>query len=199
MRKNFLLLFLMALLPLASWAGDLGQATVVVDDVYYGSQEPTLRVAINGIPLVEGEDEDYTWNGLYYTNAECSGDGFESLKDAPIETVLYVKVVGAEKQTGFAIGSFKVKKAPLKLKVKTNAYFTKSYLGNDPDIAFADIEEDLTPENPNDDPVPSRLKYQETLADALTVGTGGFGYSYGIFFVVYYVLSDDDLARVRAY
>ena len=59
MKKNFLLLFLMALLPLAGWAEDISTASVAVGDVEYG----TTSI---GTPMVVWQGETLT-SGTHYT------------------------------------------------------------------------------------------------------------------------------------
>jgi len=47
MRKHFLILMLLALLPLAGWAADLKDYQVTVANVYYGvTTDPTVTIRV---------------------------------------------------------------------------------------------------------------------------------------------------------
>ena len=114
MKKNFLLLFLMALLPLAGWAEDISTASVAVGDVEYG----TTSI---GTPMVVWQGETltsithYTLDTKYYK--EVDGDKVvagTTLATLPVGTY-YVKVTGVPENgfNGEAYGEFKVTKATL--------------------------------------------------------------------------------------
>ena len=134
MRKNFLLLFLMALLPLAGWAVDLKNVLFEVGDITYGSDEaPTLYAQYQGDRLKEGED--YDWDGKYYSKADCSDAGTNQYWLLTAGKSYYVKITGVYTSpfTGENIASFKVNKAPLTLTLNTT--LSKTYGDDDPVIS----------------------------------------------------------------
>ena len=131
MKKNFLLLFLMALLPLAGWAEDISTASVAVGDVEYGTTSiGTPMVVWQGETLTSGTH--YTLDTKYYKEV----DGVKvvagtSLATLPVGTY-YVKVTGdpANGFNGEAYGEFKVTKAALTITVTMDpASPTKVYDG----------------------------------------------------------------------
>ena len=126
MRKNFLLLMLMALLPLTGWAQEsLSDAQVTVNPVYYNGSDqasPTMFVTLGETPLTAGTDYDIEG---WYSDATCETAVTEK-KDAGI---YYVKIKGDgtnyDDET-FAVGSFIINKASL------------TVTGNDVTITYGD-------------------------------------------------------------
>jgi len=113
MRKHFLLLMLMALLPLAGWAEDISTANVAVGDIEFGT--PTT-----GDPFVVWKGEElhspaqYLLQGYYkkVDNAYVSiGD---NLSEQPVGTY-YLKISGNPDNgfNGDAYGEFKIIKKQL--------------------------------------------------------------------------------------
>ena len=117
MRKNFLILMLMSLLPLAGWAEDISVADVAVGDITYGDAAPTtLLVVWKGETL--NKDTHYTWDGAFFDDAACTKASAAPLKAG----VHYIKIAGipAGGFSGEAVGSFTVNKAELTFTLKAN-------------------------------------------------------------------------------
>ena len=121
MRKHFLILMLMSLLPLAGWAEDISVASIAVGDITYGDAAPTkLFVVWKGETLkwTDGADPDdqYTWNKVIYDDAACTTVSANPLKAG----LHYVKIAGVTTEgfSGEAVGSFTVNKAVLTFTLK---------------------------------------------------------------------------------
>ena len=111
MRKHFLILMLLTLLPLANWAGDLRDATVVVKNIAYGATaKPEIQeVKIGNTELHESSDyavESWTdaeshVDYIYYTDAACAnpvknGDVYLKFNQLPVSTnPYYIKIISA--------------------------------------------------------------------------------------------------------
>ena len=135
MRKHFLLLFLMALLPLAGWAATLEDATIIVNDMVYGGAAPTVfKVQIGAVELNSSTDytADYT---RFYRDEACT----DLVKDEdqnpvaaaalPAGSYYYVKVSGdGANYSGYKGGKFFVNKKSITLDV-TLGTFVKYYDG----------------------------------------------------------------------
>ena len=135
MRKHFLLLFLMALLPLAGWAATLEDATIIVNDMVYGGTDPVVfKVQIGAVVLDASTDytADYT---RFYRDEACT----DLVKDEdqnpvaaaalPAGSYYYVKVSGdGANYSGYKGGKFFVNKKPITLDV-TLGTFVKYYDG----------------------------------------------------------------------
>ena len=129
MRKHFLLLFLMALLPLAGWAADFAtEAKVTVDDIYFGlnvakvGDVKYVTVKVNTNELTEGVDYNLEKTGSkvnYYTTAECTTKAsLASGSLTPVPSTYWVKIVPANNNnSNWAAGKVIVKKMPLKVTV----------------------------------------------------------------------------------
>lgn len=97
MRKHFLLLMLMALLPLAGWAADLDGSKIAISNHEYGTAT-ALSCAVQGDVYTENTDftVDYT---SFYTTSACTAvakDAEETaytLATLPVGTY-YLKVTG---------------------------------------------------------------------------------------------------------
>ena len=121
MRKHFLILMLMAILPLAGFAGDFTTATVTIPNPAYGATE------LSGITatLAPSAGGAYTAETVYYSDEACTqrvddanGNAL-SLKNLPVnvgtDSWYWVKVT-ATGHTGFKAGKFQVTKASLVIK-----------------------------------------------------------------------------------
>ena len=85
MRKHFLLLFLMALLPLAGWAEDLTQGMFTVESPYYGN----LPVITSTVPVT-----GYDLVGYYSDAAATTAETEDAIKAANAGVPFYVKFTG---------------------------------------------------------------------------------------------------------
>ena len=111
MRKHFLLLFLMAILPLVGWAAPLRSVEAL--SPYYG-EVPTIKVyGESTTPLTAGTD--YIFDGFFsaQTCAESEKLTEAEVKAKPAGTTLYVKITGNIGYEGSLTGSFQIKKMPL--------------------------------------------------------------------------------------
>ena len=136
MRKHFLLLFLMALLPLAGWAATLEDATIIVNDMVYGGTDPVVfKVQIGAVVLDASTDytADYT---RFYRDEACT----DLVKDEhqnpvaaaalPAGSYYYVKVSGdGANYSGYKGGKFFVNKKPITLDVTLPTGFKVTYDG----------------------------------------------------------------------
>ena len=169
MRKNFLLLMLMALLPLAGWAEEKFSADKTIVAVsrieYQQIAEPTIRVTHDGLLLTK--NDDYDFDGFYEAN---DGTGSEIAKnDLQAGNEYYVKVVGKGVYTGAAYGKFSVEKATLTVIIADATDFTQSYMtGSDYALKAdkSDVDVTWTGHTITD------------VTDYLTFGTN-YSYSYG--------------------
>ena len=127
MRKHFLLLFLMAILPLAGFADDLSEGKMVIPSTYYG-YAPNWTVGTNEDPNPYEikvynkvnekltKDVHFTVNG-FYSDADCTSSLTESqVKTKNAGTTIYVKVTGTGTYENTLIASFEIKQMPLVIK-----------------------------------------------------------------------------------
>ena len=140
MKKNFLLLFLMALLPMAGWAADISTASVAVGEITYGAGgAPGVMVVWEGETLTEGTH--YEVDTHYYADADCTTDEGTNVGQLAVGTH-YVKITGipAGGFEGSASGAFSVIQAPLFLNITA---VEKTY-GDDPttDYEFTVLDAD---------------------------------------------------------
>ena len=133
MKKNFLLLMLMALLPLAGWAEENFSAdkTIVAVSriVYQQAEDPVIRVTHDGLLLhhtTEPATNDYDLGGFFEKN-DGTGSAL-ALSDLQVGKTYYAKVVGKGVYSGAAYGEFSVKPATLTVSIATAANFTQKYL-----------------------------------------------------------------------
>ena len=128
MRKHFLLLFLMAILPLAGWAANFStDGSAVVDDIPYGDDVTTAKIhfTLNGIEQTAASGV-YKWEGKYYTDAEAL---VELAGNPQAGGVYYIKVVpNTAANNGECIAEVTFVKAPLTVAIKNDAFFVKSFL-----------------------------------------------------------------------
>ena len=127
MRKHFLILMLMSLLPFAAWADDFSGATVVVQDITYGNVIPTgvgeatapsahgLTVTVSFGPQYV-EASKFEIGEEYFSDENLTQSAGTDLTTLPYsENAYYVKITAIPGQghTGFKVGKFFVKKAKL--------------------------------------------------------------------------------------
>ena len=139
MKKNFLLLFLMALLPLAGWAEtpltpETEGLKIDVANKGYGAAnhdpDTEIRVSLDG-----GEISNSYWEveGYYETK---DGAKKASVSGLSVGTTRYVKINFKGVYSGYAWGEFEVTKGVIEVKVKGDSYFTRAYRGTDPVNSF---------------------------------------------------------------
>ena len=133
MRKNFLILMLMALLPLASWAEDLtGNEGIVVAvaDKGYGADDfvipDEIRVTLDG-----GEISHSYWEieGYYETK---DGAKKNHIADLTVGKERFVKITFKNVYSGYAWGKFEVTKGHIVVTVKTADYFKRAFMAPNP-------------------------------------------------------------------
>ena len=120
MRKHFLILMLLTLLPLAGWAADFAtEAKVTVDDIYFGlkldvSNDVLLKVNTNEITAIK-LDADASGNPIYYTSEACDTKAPNaSGAITPVPGTYYVKVLPTTSaNSNWAAGKVIVKAMPL--------------------------------------------------------------------------------------
>ena len=148
MRKNFLILMLMALLPLAGWAADLTvSGTLTALSPYYGQDIPAVTVTFGGTPLTL--NTEYTFDGYFTTEACAATDAItaDEIKAADAGITYYAKVTGINGYEGSLVASFEVKKMPLKLTGTATAAATKTFGENDAEgslYTITKVEENVT-------------------------------------------------------
>ena len=139
MKKNFLLLFLMALLPLAGWAEtpltpETEGLSIDVSNKGYGGTnhdvDSEIRVTLSG-----GEISNTYWEveGYYETK---DGAKKNNVSDLSVGATRYVKINFKGVYSGYAWGEFEVTKGVIEYTVKNDAYFTRAYRGTDPANSF---------------------------------------------------------------
>ena len=122
MRKHFLILMLLSLLPLAGWADGraLVNSDVEVPSVLYGATLPQPVVKDGTTTLTK--DTHYSWDGKYYSDDDC-----EDEVTAKNVGTYYVKVVGIAPYSGTVINSFEIQKASLTVTYDSDKDLTKIY------------------------------------------------------------------------
>ena len=127
----------MTLIPFYGWAEDLTDnpgVIVAVADIEYGQAAfgaNDIRVTLDG-----GEITDTYWDVAgYYVDEACTEE-VASLAALPVGATRYVKINFVGAYSGYAVGSFAVKKATIVVNIKAAAahaaFFTKSYMGAKP-------------------------------------------------------------------
>ena len=123
MRKHFLILMLLTLLPLAGWAADFStEATVTVDDIYFslGLDVDDVNLQVNGVQIADIQLYKEGGQVVYFTSKECTTK--VALADGSltpnIGTNYWVKVLpSTSANSGWAAGKVIVKAMPLKITV----------------------------------------------------------------------------------
>ena len=132
MRKHFLILFLMALLPLAGWSANFNtEGKAVVDDIPYGQNVTidNVHFTLNGVDQtpVGGATAIYALEDpfKYYTNADAT----TPLEGKPqCGTTYYIRIVPSDAtNNGVTIAKVLFVKADLTVTVKSQAFFTKNF------------------------------------------------------------------------
>jgi len=133
MKKNFLLLFLMALLPLAGWAANLVEigATLVAPSFTFGGNH-ALKVIVNGTTLTQGANKDYILVGYYKDNKGAPGEEYTGTLGTAPKGTYWVKVTGVNDYEGELTASFIIDPAPLYISITAVA---KTY-GDDPTTTY---------------------------------------------------------------
>ena len=116
MKRNFLLMLLLTLLPLVSWAAEpISSVKLSVENVPYGTPALTqanFRASWDN-NLTYGTD--ILWNGKYYSDEACTTE-VTDLATAPVGTY-WVRFDGDRYYKGSVAKPFEVKKAPLYVSV----------------------------------------------------------------------------------
>ena len=140
MRKHFLILMLMSLLPFAAWADDFSGATVVVQDIIYGNVigDGTPAPSAHGLTVTvsfgsqDVDDAKYEIGEEYFSDENLTQRAGTDLRTLPYSaTPYYVKITAIEGKghTGFKVGKFFVKKAKLTI-TYTETPPSADYAGN---------------------------------------------------------------------
>ena len=167
MRKHFLLLFLMALLPLAGWAADISTIwTVTAPSFSYGgTQTITVKQGETAINA-----ENYTV-AYYKDNNGSVGEAVTGAITKQDFGKYWVRVSGvvAKGFEGNIDASFQITKGTITVAVKNAAYFVKNYKAADPDAVAYNTTDVVI----NFSATPNG----ETIANS--VNTGTVTYTYG--------------------
>ena len=141
MRKHFLILMLMALLPLAGWAADLQEigATLIAPSYTYGGTQD-VKVVVNAHFLdkrgsTPSDDDDFVVVGYYKDNNGSKGDEIANFDPSTANVGTYwVMVEGVNDYENTLEASFIVNPAPLSITFTDEyiATLTKYYLQPDP-------------------------------------------------------------------
>ena len=133
MRKHFLILMLLSLLPLAGWAANLVEigATLVAPSFTFGGTQ-TLKVIVNGTTLTQGNDKDYILVGYYKDNNGAPGEEYTGTLGTAPKGTYWVKVTGVNDYEGELTASFIIDPAPLYISITAVA---KTY-GEDPTTTY---------------------------------------------------------------
>ena len=129
MRKHFLILMLLTLLPFTAWAADFAtEAKVTVDDIYFGlnvakvDEVKYVTVKINTNTLNEDATGGFTLDKTggkvnYYTTEACTTKA-ELIGLTPVPGTYYVKVLPYDSSnSNWAAGKVIVKSMPIKVAV----------------------------------------------------------------------------------
>ena len=141
MRKHFLILMLMALLPLAGWAADLQEigATLIAPSYTYGGTQ-NVKVVVNAVYLnkrgnTPSDVDDFVVVGYYKDNNGSKGDEIANFDPSTANVGTYwVMVEGVNDYENTLEASFIVSPAPLSITFTEEyiATLTKYYLQPDP-------------------------------------------------------------------
>ena len=178
MRKHFLILFLMALLPLAGWSANFNtEGRAVVDDIPYGSNVTIANIhfTLNGIAQPSAGGEGFTpifkWEGKYYTDKAAT---VELEGNPQCGETYYIRVIPNNTETvinnGYTIAEVLFVKADLTVTIKgADSYFIKDFKDIDPTIPAAPVLKKEGDKEPTEyQATVAGLKYDDTIADVLT-------------------------------
>ena len=119
MKRNFLLMLLLTLLPLVSWAAEpISSVKLSVSNVPYGTQELTQANFLASWDNDLAYGTDILWNGKYYSDEACTTE-VTDLATAPVGTY-WVRFDGDRYYKGSVAKPFDVTKAPLYVSVVVN-------------------------------------------------------------------------------
>ena len=144
MRKHFLILMLMALLPLAGWATPFSQnARLVVGEITYGDEDDPTMVVIDDATI---DDQYWAWDEKFYTDANCTQVAGKTVEETftayTTSTVpagrYFVKVSGKNPFTGTLKNQIIVKKRPITLSFSLDEGETFHKTFGDPDPVLDD-------------------------------------------------------------
>ena len=137
MRKNFLILMLLSLLPLAGWAQtSMDDVNFSVSSVPYGTAalNPATQFLVT-YDVTLSKDTHYTWDEKYYSDEDCTSE--ITLATADVGTY-YVKIEGMSMFVGEKVQSFEVTKRPIN--VSLIAGLEKVYGAADPALTDENID-----------------------------------------------------------
>jgi len=185
MRKNFLILMLLSLLPLAGWAEtpltpDTEGLSIDVSNKGYGGTNhdvnSEIRVSLNG-----GEIGTSYWEveGYYETK---DGAKKNNVSDLSVGATRYVKINFKGVYSGYAWGEFEVTKGVIEYTVKNDAYFTRAYRGTDPVNTFTPATDVSVKLNGTDVAYDTYLNYSTISYTTNAVADSPVGDSYTLTF-----------------
>jgi len=135
MRKHFLILMLMALLPLAAWAVDFtdSKVTITVNNQPFNQTldeiEAGISVKIDGTPLLNttSQHDKWTWDQKFYTDANGSASATVATGNTtPGVGTFYIKITAVEGSgnSGSKFAPLIIEKGTLKASVTENSTTT---------------------------------------------------------------------------
>ena len=145
MRKNFLLLFLMALLPLSGWAADFTtEASVTVNDIYFGLEltaQYEVNLQVNTTKITDITLDATSSKVNYYTTEACTTKATLAPGSlTPVPGTYYVKVLpSTSANSGWAAGKVIVKAMPLTVTVADASKTFNNKGTEDPDETLGAI------------------------------------------------------------
>ena len=142
MRKHFLILMLLALLPFTAWADDLSQGKIVIASTYVGYAPTCDNTADSDIKVYNKVNTrltlgtDFTFDG-FFSDPQCNNSlTGDQVKALDALTTVYVKVTGINYYEKSLINTFELKKMPLRVMHANAALATKVFGQNDPTTLF---------------------------------------------------------------
>ena len=172
MRKHFLILMLLTLLPLAGWADNLEFGTVEVGDYTYGGTAVPVPVVKDIEGSILTNNVHYTYDNVYvYKNATCLEADKVTLSNAvKAGETYYVKVTGIDAYVGkTAAPSFTVQKKKVTIEVLKT--LSRNFgATTEPQIGTADSEWKVSTSTP--------LAWGEDKTVLLASGKTTLGYTY---------------------
>ena len=123
MRKHFLILMLLTLLPLAGFADDLREGKIVIASTYFGNaptctadNDATQIKVYNKVNVQLTKDVDFTFDGFFDDEACENLLTEDQVKGKNAGTTIWVKVTGKVAYEYSLTASFQIKQMPLELK-----------------------------------------------------------------------------------